>query len=444
LEALFIFMRAVDIIAEKRNGKKLDSRQIRFLVDGYVAGKIPDYQISAFLMAVYFRSMDEEETVTLTRALIDSGVTVDFSELDGPVVDKHSTGGVGDKTSLIIAPLVASCGVFVPMISGRGLGHTGGTLDKLESIPGFNVNLSLEQFKAVVRKVGAGLIGQTKELAPADKKLYALRDVTATVESIPLIVASIISKKVAEGIDGLVLDVKTGSGAFMKTMEDSRTLALALVKVGCLLGTKITALITNMNEPLGHAVGNSVEVIESAQVLKGEGPDDVREVSLALSAEMMVLAGKANNPREARKILDQKITDGSALEKLCEIISAQGGEAKVVEGLHLPVASRRHEVKSPRKGFVQSVQAEAIGKAAMLLGAGRETVESKIDHAAAIWIRKKTGDEVQQSESLCTLEFNDEGRVNEAIDLIRSAYSIGDRRPGRRKLILDRIQGERT
>ncbi len=410
------------------------------MVDGHVQGKIPDYQISSFLMAVYFRSMDEEETVALTRAIIDSGVTVDFSDLGGPVVDKHSTGGVGDKTSLIIAPLVASCGVFVPMISGRGLGHTGGTLDKLESIPGFNVNLSLHEFKEIVRKVGAGLIGQTVELAPADKKLYALRDVTATVESMPLIVASIISKKVAEGIDGLVLDVKTGSGAFMKTMEDSRALANGLVRTGRLLGKKVTALITNMEEPLGHAVGNSVEVIESVEVLRGGGPEDLKQVSFALAAEMLLLAGRAKNLEEAHNLLNQKIITGEALDKLREIIAAQGGNPEVVdEDLHLALASHRYEIKATQKGFVQLVKAEPIGKAAMLLGAGRETVESRIDPTAAVWVRKKTGEEVDQNEPLCTLEFNDDRQLDEAVALARSAFVIGDRRGKPVKLILERI-----
>ncbi|HEY3128423.1 MAG TPA: thymidine phosphorylase [Acidobacteriota bacterium] len=433
-------MRAVDIIADKRDGKKLGSEQIRFLVDGYVQGKIPDYQASSFLMAVYFRSMDEEETVALTRAIIDSGVTVDFSDLGGPVVDKHSTGGVGDKTSLIIAPLVACCGVFVPMISGRGLGHTGGTLDKLESIPGFKVSLSLQQFKEIVRRVGTGLIGQTAELAPADKKLYALRDVTATVESIPLIVASIISKKIAEGIDGLVLDVKTGSGAFMKTLKDSQALAHGLVKTGRLLGKKVTALISNMEEPLGHAVGNSVEVIESVEVLRGGGPEDVKQVSFALAAEMLLLAGRAKNPEEAHGLLNQKIITGEALDKLREIISAQGGNPEVVdEDLHLALASHRYEIKATRKGFVQSVKAEPIGKAAMLLGAGRETVESRIDPTAAVWVRKKSGEEVNQNEPLCTLEFNDDRRLDEAATLARSAFVIGDQRPKPEKLILERI-----
>jgi pyrimidine-nucleoside phosphorylase len=433
-------MRAVDIIADKRDGKKLGAEQIRFLVDGYVQGKIPDYQASSFLMAVYFRSMDEEETVALTRAIIDSGVTVDFSDLGGPVVDKHSTGGVGDKTSLIIAPLVACCGVFVPMISGRGLGHTGGTLDKLESIPGFKVSLSLQQFKEIVRRVGTGLIGQTAELAPADKKLYALRDVTATVESIPLIVASIISKKIAEGIDGLVLDVKTGSGAFMKTLKDSQALAHGLVKTGRLLGKKVTALISNMEEPLGHAVGNSVEVIESVEVLRGGGPEDVKQVSFALAAEMLLLAGRAKNPEEAHGLLNQKIITGEALDKLREIISAQGGNPEVVdEDLHLALASHRYEIKATRKGFVQSVKAEPIGKAAMLLGAGRETVESRIDPTAAVWVRKKSGEEVNQNEPLCTLEFNDDRRLDEAATLARSAFVIGDQRPKPEKLILERI-----
>ncbi|MBI3940144.1 MAG: thymidine phosphorylase [Acidobacteria bacterium] len=433
-------MRTLDIIAEKRNGRKLSSESIRALVEGYVQGQIPDYQVSAFLMAVYFRSMDDEETVTLTRAIIDSGVTVDFSGLPSPAVGKHSTGGVGDKTSLIVAPLAASCGMFVPMISGRGLGHTGGTLDKLESIPGFNVNLSLAQFKEQVGGIGCALIGQTAELAPADKKLYALRDVTATVESIPLIVASIISKKVAEGDTGLVLDVKTGSGAFMKTLESSRALAEALVRTGRLLGMEVTALITSMEEPLGHAVGNSVEVVESVEVLRGGGPEDLREVSLALAAEMALLAGKARSLEEAGNILNQKIVAGDALEKFRQIIAAQGGDPRIVDDDQLlPMASHRCEVKAPRKGFVKSILAEPIGKAAMLLGAGRETVEAGIDPAAAVWVRKKTGEEVDAGEPLCTLEFNDDRRLREAIALAESAFALGDSRPDAVRRILERI-----
>ena len=433
-------MRTVDIITEKRNGKKLGAEAIRSLVDGFVRGQIPDYQVSSFLMAVYFRSMDAEETVALTRAIVDSGVSVDFSSLGRPTVGKHSTGGVGDKTSLIVAPLVASCGVFVPMISGRGLGHTGGTLDKLESIPGFNVRLSLDEFKQKVRQIGCALIGQTADLAPADRKLYALRDVTATVESIPLIVASIISKKVAEGTDGLVLDVKTGSGAFMKTREDAAALARSLVQTGRLLGKRITALITNMNEPLGHAVGNSVEVAESVEVLKGGGPNDLRELSFALAAEMLLLAGYSQNLADAHQALSQRIISGDALEKFREIIAAQGGDPAVVDDdSRLPAASHRYEVKSSRKGFVQSVQAEQVGRAAVLLGAGRETVDSGVDHAAAIWVRKKSGEEVLQNEPLCTLEFNDGKWLQEAVVLAQSAFALGDRRVKAEELILERI-----
>lgn len=414
--------------------------QIRFLVDGYVQGRIPDYQISSFLMAVYFRSMDDEETVVLTRAIIDSGIIMDFSRLEGPIIDKHSTGGVGDKTSLVIAPLVASCGVFVPMISGRGLGHTGGTLDKLESIPGFNANLSLKEFKEIVRRVKSALIGQTGDLAPADKKLYALRDVTATVESVPLIVASIISKKVAEGIHGLVLDVKAGSGAFMKTWEHARVLAQALVRTARLLGKKVTALITSMEEPLGHAVGNAVEVAEAVDVLKGAGPEDLKELSFTLAAEMLLLAGKARNFDDARHVLEQRIADGGALRKFCEIIAAQGGDPRAIDdGPLWARASHRYEIKSPRKGFIQSIKAEPIGKAAMLLGAGRETVDSKIDHTAAVWVCKKSGEEIGGNEVYCALEFNDDRRLQEAIALVEGAVVIGEAPPEPTKLILERI-----
>lgn len=432
-------MRVVDLIAEKRNGGRLAADQIRSLVDGYVQGRIPDYQISSFLMAVYFRSMSDEETVALTRAIVDSGVTVDFSGLNGPVVDKHSTGGVGDKTSLIIAPLVAACGVFVPMISGRGLGHTGGTLDKLESIPGFRVNLGLEEFKELVGRVGAALIGQTAELAPADKKLYALRDVTATVESIPLIVSSIIGKKVAEGIGALVLDVKTGSGAFMKTTESARALAEALVRTGRLMGMKVNALITDMEQPLGHAVGNAVEVAEAVEVLRGGGPADLQEVSFALAGEMLVLSGRVKDGEEAQALIQQKISTGEALAKFCEIVTTQKGDASAIEGRRFVVAAHRREIRSGRKGFVQLVKAEPIGIAAMLLGAGRETVDSKIDHAAAVWVHKKRGDEIGEDEALCTLEFNDDSRLPKAVALAEGAFVIGDGRPEQRRLILERI-----
>lgn len=433
-------MRTVDIIAEKRDGKTLSPDAIRSLVEGYVTGAIPDYQVSAFLMAVYFRSMSDEETVALTRAIIDSGVTMDFSGCATPVVGKHSTGGVGDKTSLVVAPLVASCGVPVPMISGRGLGHTGGTLDKLEAIPGFNVSMSLAAFKAQVEKIGCALIGQTDELAPADRKLYALRDVSGSVESIPLITASIISKKIAEGDRALVMDVKTGSGAFMKNMEDSRALAKALVKTGHRLGLKVTALITSMEEPLGHAVGNSVEVVESVEVLRGGGPDDLRELCLALASEMLLRAGRATTQDEAKDILNQKIVTGDALEKFREIIAAQGGNAHVVdEDQLLPLTAHRYEVRAARKGIIQSLQAGAIGKAAMLLGAGRETLDARIDPAAAIWARKKTGEKVNAGEPVCTLEFNDDRRLAEAVALVEGAFTIGDTPPAAEALLRERI-----
>jgi pyrimidine-nucleoside phosphorylase len=433
-------MRTVDVIILKRDGKKLSAAQIASLVSGFCAGTIPDYQIAAFLMAVVLRSMDDEETLALTRAIAHSGTILDFSDFGGPVTDKHSTGGVGDKTSLILAPLVASCGVFVPMISGRGLGHTGGTLDKLEAIPGFRTNLSLEEFKEQVRGVGVCLIGANENLAPADKKLYALRDVTGTVESLPLLISSIISKKIAGGSPSLVLDIKTGAGAFIKSLEGSRALARGLVAAGCALGCRTTALITDMGEPLGHAVGNANEVVEAVEVLRGGGPDDLREVSLELAAEMLLLAGTAPNHAEALARLNQKIVSGDALEKMREMITAQGGDASVLDDdLGLPMAAHRLEVKARAKGFVQTIQADFVGRAAMLLGAGRETANSTIDPAAGIWVRKKSGEPVDQNEPYCTLEFNDDRRLKEALALVEQAFSFGSERPAPRKRVLERL-----
>ena len=418
-------MRAVDVIQRKRDGQELAPAEISAFVDGYTRGAIPDYQASAFAMAVYFKGMTAAETVALTRAMMQTGEVLDLSELPGPKVDKHSTGGVGDKTSLILAPLAAACGVFVPMISGRGLGHTGGTLDKLESIPGFRVGLSLEEFRAVLRKSRLGLIGQTPEIAPADRKLYALRDVTATVESRPLIAASIMSKKMAEGIDALVLDVKTGDGAFMKSFEDSRALAQAMVEIGRGMGKKVAALITDMDQPLGRAVGNALEVVESVETLRGRGPRDLEELSVELAAWMLSLAGAAPSLEAARAKVRDALRSGAGLAKFCEVIELQGGDPRVCdEPARLPGARERVDVPAADGGRVAGIACRAVGHAAMLLGAGRETVDSQIDPAVGLLLHKKVGDPVEKGEPLVTLHVNDRGRLDECVALVRAAFRI--------------------
>lgn len=429
-------MRAQDIIKKKRDGGQLTRDEIRFLIDGYTAGRIPDYQLSAFTMAVFFRGMTREETVALTEAMLHSGTVVDLSMISGKKVDKHSTGGVGDKISLPLAPAVAAAGVCVPMLSGRGLGHTGGTLDKLESIPGFRVDLSLEQYAAILHDIGVCMIGQTKEIAPADKKLYALRDVTATVESIPLITASILSKKLAEGIDGIVFDVKTGSGAFMKTYDDSAKLAQNLVEIASMMGKDAVALITDMDQPLGEMVGNTLEVLESLDVLRGGGPADVVELTVELGAQMLRVGGAAETLEQGREKMRRVLYDGSAFEKFRQLVELQGGDVEVI--LH-PAKFRRAEhqwpVRAKAFGYVEAINSEMVGVASMLLGAGRERVDSPIDHAAGIVLKKRIGDRVDEGEPLCVLEYNDGARVDAAVQQIEQAYRIGERQPERAKLI---------
>ena len=429
-------MRAQDIIKKKRDGGQLTHDEIHFLIDGYTAGRIPDYQLSAFTMAVFFRGMTREETVALTEAMLHSGTVVDLSMIQGKKVDKHSTGGVGDKISLPLAPAVAAAGVCVPMLSGRGLGHTGGTLDKLESIPGFRVDLSLDQYTAILHDIGVCMIGQTKEIAPADKKLYALRDVTATVESIPLITASILSKKLAEGIDGIVFDVKTGSGAFMKTYDDSAKLAQNLVEIASLMGKDAVALITDMDQPLGEMVGNTLEVLESLDVLRGGGPADVVELTVELGAQMLRVGGAAETLEQGREKMRRVLSDGSAFEKFRQLVELQGGDVEVI--LH-PAKFRRAEhqwpVRAKAFGYVEAINSEMVGVASMLLGAGRERVDSPIDHAAGIVLKKRIGDRVDEGEPLCVLEYNDGARVDAAVQQIEQAYRIGERQPERAKLI---------
>jgi pyrimidine-nucleoside phosphorylase len=419
-------MRAVDVILKKRGGHELTREEIAFFVDGYTRGTIPDYQASALAMAVYFAGMTPAETVALTESMMRTGEVLDLSALPGPKVDKHSTGGVGDKTSLVLAPLAAACGVYVPMISGRGLGHTGGTLDKLESIPGFRVGLSLDEFRAVLAKSKLGLIGQTPEIAPADRKLYALRDVTGTVESRPLIAASIMSKKMAEGIDALVLDVKTGDGAFMVKAEDSRALAEAMLAIGRGMGKKVVALITDMDQPLGLTIGNALEIAECVETLRGRGPADLETLSVELAAWMLSLAGAAPTLDAARDRVRAALTSGAGLAKFQEVIALQGGDPRVCDDVsRLPQAQARVEVTAEAGGYVTGIACRAVGQAAMLLGAGRETVDSRIDPAVGIVLHKKVGEAVVRGEPLATVHVNERGRLEEATSMLRAAMRIG-------------------
>ena len=429
-------MRAVDVIQRKRDGHELTRDEIAFFIEGYTRGTIPDYQASALAMAVFFKGMTAAETVALTESMMRTGEVLDLSELPGPKVDKHSTGGVGDKTSLVLAPLAAACGVYVPMISGRGLGHTGGTLDKLESIPGFRVGLSLDEFRAVLRKSHLGLIGQTPEIAPADRKLYALRDVTSTVESRPLIAASIMSKKMAEGIDALVLDVKTGDGAFMVREEDSRALAQAMLAIGRGMGKKIVALITDMEQPLGRTVGNALEIVESIETLQGKGPADLETLSVELAAWMLSLAGAAPTLDAARARVRSALSSGAGLKKFQEVIALQGGDPRVCDDLsRLPRAAETVELRAESKGRVTGIACRAVGTAAMLLGAGRETVDSRIDPGVGFVLRKKVGDAVAAGESLATVHVNDRRRLDEALAMLRRAIHVGPETPPPRPLV---------
>jgi pyrimidine-nucleoside phosphorylase len=434
-------MRAVDIILSKRDGRRLSRDEIRFFVDGVTAGTLPDYQASALLMAILLRGMTAEETAWLTDAMVHSGIRVDLRDIPGVKVDKHSTGGVGDKTSLILAPLAAACGVPVPMMSGRGLGHTGGTLDKLEAIPGFRVNLSLDEMKQALAAVGCAMIGQTAQIAPADKKLYALRDVTGTVESIPLISASIMSKKIAEGIDALVLDVKTGSGAFMKTEADSRKLAESLVAIGNASGVKTEAIITAMESPLGHAVGNAMEVIECVEVLKGRGPRDLIDVSVELTARMLVLGRVAADLPTATERVQRAIDSGEGLERFRRIIEVQGGDPRIVDDYdRMPHVSDRHVVAADRGGYVTAVNAELVGRASVQLGAGRDRVEDPVDPAVGIMVVAKPGDPVRAGAPLLELYYRDRARLEAAMRLTGQAITIGDERPAPGRLVVGEVR----
>jgi pyrimidine-nucleoside phosphorylase len=423
-------MRVVDFIRRKRDSGEHTPEEIAELIAAYTRGDIPDYQMSAWLMAVVLRGLSRAEIAALTEAMLHSGRVLDFSDLIARKVDKHSTGGVGDKTSLVIAPIAAAGGLKVPMISGRGLGHSGGTLDKLESIPGFNVNLSLAEFRRVLETCGCALIGQTAEIAPADKKIYALRDVTGTVESPGLICASIMSKKLAEGIDALVLDVKTGSGAFMKKIEDAANLAELLVETGQRMGKKVVALITDMNQPLGRKAGNAMEVAESIEVLSGKGPADLRELCLELAAWMFLLGGRVKTVEEGKRLSSELIASGLAREKFREIVGLQGGDVGVVDDPKR-LAHARHtlDVTSPEDGFISSMLCEQLGSACVVLGGGREKKEDTIDPAVGLLFHKRIGDAVVRGEPLCTLHYNGDGRLAEARSLVETAYRIEPEKP---------------
>jgi pyrimidine-nucleoside phosphorylase len=435
-------MRAVDLIRKKRDSGELSREEINFLVSGYTRGEIPDYQMAAWLMAVWIRGMNRSELAALTEVMLYSGEVLDHSQILGKKVDKHSTGGIGDKTSLILAPIVAAGGLTVPMISGRGLGHTGGTLDKLEAIPGFNVNLSLDEFRRVLRECGMGLIGQTAEIAPADKKIYALRDVTSTVENIGLICASIMSKKLAEGIDALVLDVKTGSGAFMKKEEDSIRLAQVMVDTGKRVGKKVIALITDMDQPLGRMAGHSNEVAEAIEVLKGRGPADLRDLSLELSAWMFYLGERTKSVEEGRHLAETMIVTGQALEKFRQGIRLQGGDERVIEEPErLPIARLNFHVTSPASGFVTGTNCEQFGIALAMLGGGRERKEDKIDHSVGLEFHKRIGDRVEKGEPLATIHFNSDAKLAEAKALIAGSYVIGEKVPQEKRPLVRRIIG---
>lgn len=434
-------MRAVDVIRKKRDGGELTAVEIASFVRGATTGDgWADYQLSALLMAIVWRGMTPAETANLTRFMTDSGDRLDLSDIPGPKVDKHSTGGVGDKTSLILGPLAAACGVIVPMMSGRGLGHTGGTLDKLEAIPGFNVNLSEAEFRAALRKVGLGMIGQTARIAPADKKLYALRDVTGTVESVPLITASILSKKLAEGISGLVMDVKCGRGAFMKTRSDALQLAESLHEVGTANGLKVTTLITAMDAPLGRAVGNSLEVIESIETLKGRGPNDLTELSVLLAARMVKLAGLAATDEDATEKVNRALDSGAGLDVFRKCIERQGGDPRAIDDCdRMPQAPKTENVATGIGGFIASLDAEKIGVAAMRLGAGRARAEDSIDPAVGVTLLAKPGDRVSPRDPLFTIHYRDDAICAEAVALLEAAVVIADDPPEPQPLVLEEL-----
>jgi len=434
-------MTTVELIRKKRDGHTLTNEEIMELIGWYTEGKIPDYQFSAFLMAAYLQGMNKQETAALTRAMLFSGHIIDLSMLKGAKVDKHSTGGVGDKTSLILAPIVAAAGVYVPMISGRGLGHTGGTLDKLESIPRFRTDLSLAKYKSVLKQCGAVLIGQTKNVAPADKLIYALRDVTATVESIPLITGSIMSKKLAEGIDSLVLDVKTGSGAFMRKTSDARELAKSLIHTAKAFDKKVIAFITDMNQPLGNYIGNWLEVVESVKVLRGEKVDDLLEVTLNLSGAMIYLGGKAKSIQEGIEISEELITNGKAYAKFLEMVNLQGGDISYIENLDkYPAPKHTMEVLAEKTGYIRAIDNYEIGMASLELGAGRMKKEDVIDPAAGIIFHPKIGDPIKEGDLIATLYCNNSENIYESKNKILNAITYSNKKVPKPKLIKEIIR----
>ena len=430
-----------ELIVRKREGEPLGEREIRDLIAGFMDGSVADYQMSALAMAVYFRGMSFDETVAMTLAMRDSGTVVSLDQIEAPKVDKHSTGGVGDKVSICLAPIVAACGVTVPMMSGRGLGHTGGTLDKLEAIPGFRVDLPVKEFRAQLRKIGCALVGQTGDLAPADKRLYALRDVTGTVESIPLITSSILSKKLAEGIDALVLDVKVGRGAFMKTEAGARELARCLVRVGTLAGKRVSALLTDMNTPIGYTIGNALETREALEILHGQGPNDLRELTYDLAAEMLRAAGVAKTKSQALRRVELAVNDGTALQKMREIVDAQGGDSRVVDAPdQLAVARHRTTVTAKADGYVRDIDPLELGYASMRLGAGRSRAEDAVDPGAGIRLHVQLGDRVRTGGELATLYTSERARLRLGADRVNASFRIGKRRPPVRRRIIETIR----
>lgn len=434
-------MRAIDIIQKKRDGRELSKGEIDTFVSGATGGTWPEYQVSALLMAIFLKGMTEAETARLTHAMAFSGRTLQWDGLDGPVIDKHSTGGVGDKTTIALVPLVAACGVFVPKMSGRGLGHSGGTVDKLESIPGFRMDFSLEEYQSIVKEVGCAIVGQSKEVAPADKKLYALRDVTATVESIPLITASIMSKKIPEGIQALVLDVKCGRGAFMKSLRDARELARLLVRVGYDNNVKTEAIVTAMDAPLGRTVGNALEIKECVKVLKGAGPHDVTDLTLTLSARMLMLGGMVEFEGQADTRVREVLATGRGLEKLRQMIERQGGEPRVVDDPQLlPRAKEQMLVRANRPGYVRGIDAEAVGKACVLLGAGRHRVEDRIDPAVGIVVQALVGQTVREGDALAEVHVNDRAHLEQALAMLSGAWHISDEAPTEMALVIEVMQ----
>jgi pyrimidine-nucleoside phosphorylase/thymidine phosphorylase len=431
-------MRTVDLIHRKRDGEELSPEEITFLVESYTRNEIPDYQMSAFLMATFFSGMTDREVSALTDSMVRSGGTLDLSAIPGVKVDKHSTGGVGDKTSLIAAPIAAAAGVVVPMISGRALGHTGGTLDKLEAIPGFRTNLTVEEFRDQLANHGLAFIGQSPEITPADGKLYSLRDATATIESIPLIASSIMSKKLAIGLDALILDVKVGSGAFMKRQVDARRLAQMMVGIGRRLDKRVQALITDMNQPLGYAIGNALEVMEVSQTLQNAGPTDLTRISLELAARMIFLGKIAATMDEAREVATSRLLDGSGYRKLKDVIQAQGGNPQVLDRFELlPNATGVREIASPRAGFVSGIDAEYIGQASAMIGAGRNTKEDSIDPAVGVILEVKVGSKIDAGAVLCRLYYTNDEHVEDAAQFVEDAFRISGNAPDERDLILE-------